>query len=107
MFRGCCVAGLATFLLLSAACSLRLKSVNPSSAVSHLQSIEEGVTTRVQLETMLGLPAASFEGGRVAVWNLDKKQQPGVLAAHKIRFQLIAVFDEREIVERHSLLRIR
>jgi hypothetical protein len=107
MLRGCCVAGLAAFLLLSVTCSLRLKSVNPSSAVSPLQSIEAGVTTRMHLETMLGLPAASFEGGRVAVWNLDKKQKPGVLAVDDVRFQLIAVFDERKIVERYSLLRIR
>ena len=99
--------GLGAFFLPSAACSLPLKSVNPSSAVSPLQGIEDGVTTRMHLETMLGSPAASFEGGRVAVWNLDKKQRPGVSKARDVRFQLIALFNDREVVERHSLLRIR
>lgn len=98
---------MAVLVLLSPACSLHLKSVDTSSAASPLQGIEDGVTTRTHLETTLGLPAASFEGGSVAVWNLDKRQRPGVLETRDIRFQLIAVFDERGIVERHSLLRIR
>ena len=107
MLRRCSIAGLAIFLLLSAACSPRLKNVKPSSAESALRTIEDGVTTRIQLETMLGPPAKTFEDGSVAVWNLDKDQQPGALAAVCVRFQLIALFNEREIVERHSLLRIR
>lgn len=107
MVRECCVVALAVLLLLSATCSLKLRSMDTSMGALPIQGIEDGVTTRTHLETSLGLPAASFEGGRVAVWSLDKRQRPGVLETRDIRFHLVAVFDERGIVERHSSLRIR
>ena len=94
-------------LLLAAACAPALKNVSPSPDEAMHRKVEDGVTTRAQLERLLGRPTATLVDGRVAAWNLDKKQRPGVRDPVDIKFQLIAVFDDKGVVERHSLLRIR
>lgn len=107
--RSCSVveALLPAVLLLTMACSPVLKSVAPTSAKSSIRTVQDGVTTRLELEEMFGKPGASFEGGRIVAWYLDKKHGAGVSTTVDLKFHLIVVLNERGIVERHSLLRVR
>lgn len=94
-------------LLLGAACSPHLKSANPYSRKSPLRSIEDKVSTRHQLESLLGSPTATFEGDRIAVWYLDKQQRTGVSDTADVRYHLVAEFNQQGVVRRHSLVKIR
>lgn len=94
-------------LLVASACAPALKNVSTSPDGAMHRKVEDGVTTRAELERRLGWPETTLVDGRVAAWNLDKKQRPWATDPVTIKFQLIAVFDDEGIVECHSLLRIR
>jgi hypothetical protein len=68
--------------------------------------IENGATTRARVLDQLGSPQAEFEHGRVLAYRLDEKRDL-VASFHQTAYSLILVFDERGILERHALVRVR
>ncbi len=62
--------------------------------VSALEAfLQDGVTRRDEVLSRLGIPHADFEDGRIIGYYLASRDE------------LIVVFDERGILERHSFLR--
>jgi len=84
--------------------------------------IEDGKTTKEEILLRFGLPSTQFQGERILSYRLRRVSSPritGVVARESdrsdprfatwyySRFNLILVFDERGLLKRHSLLRMR
>ena len=67
--------------------------------------ISDGATTRARVVDELGEPAAEFESGRVLAYRLDESMET-VKSLRNASFSLILVFDERDVLERHVLVRL-
>ena len=86
----------------------------------HLSFIRDGVTSREQALLQLGIPTGTFEGDRIMTWRLcynGEKLFP--IAAERApddprytmwrvpAYNLVLVFDARNIVQRHSFIEVR
>jgi len=76
-----------------------------------LAFLEDGRTTRDDVEAVLGAPSGRFESGRILTFRLDKNfevvRSTGSTVAHSHRYSLVLGFDDEGFLERHRLLRIR
>lgn len=101
---------LITFLSFAAACghhNVEVAVPNPDKETP-VSFLEDGQTTRSDIISRFGKLAASFEGGRILVFALDKKYTV-TPNEHKVRFHLTLVFNEQdeEILKKHNLVRIK
>jgi hypothetical protein len=109
-FHRCGILFLLAFISLTAACGhhdvgVAVPKPDEEKPVSFL---EDDQTTRSEVISRLGKLAASFEGGRILVFALDKEYNVAP-NDNKVRFHLTLVFDEHdeEILKKHSLVRIK
>ncbi len=101
---------LAALISLAAACghhNVEVAVPNPDKETP-ISFLEDGRTTRSEVISRLGKLAASFEGGRILVFALDKKYTV-TPNEDKVRFHLTLVFNEHDeqILSEHSLVRIK
>ncbi len=104
-------SGIALGLLLALAasgCAARKnRPVSPrSSAPSWLQSLTDGQSEKSSLVSRLGEPSSTFESGRILAYRLNKKYEV-IHGWAETRFNVILVFDENDVLERHRLVRVK
>lgn len=110
-----CICLSAVVLLVAAGigCHAHRCVVEDIAAVSEgrLTFLQDGRTTRDDVEAVLGAPSGRFEGGRILTFRLDKSYEvvtdTGVVVAPAYRYSLVLVFDSEGFLVRHRLLRIR
>jgi hypothetical protein len=86
----------------------------------HLSFVRDGVTSREEALLQLGIPSGQFEGERVMTWRLlyNGKSLYPVAAARSPEdprytvwtgpiYNLVLVFDVRNLLEKHSFLEVR
>jgi hypothetical protein len=73
-----------------------------------LSFIEDGHTTKEQVELKLGEPTAQCSSGKIIIYRLQGNTQSGYQI---VRFyhccSLILVFDEQDILKKHSFIKMR
>lgn len=77
-----------------------------------LAFIVDGQTPADDVYLRLGMPARTYEGGRIATWRLARDTAGLYLvAAHQegwlgVRYELVVEFSAERIVQRHSLVEV-
>ena len=94
--------------VLAAGCTVsKVRPVTgPKANPDSLAFLVDGETDRESMAGRLGEPSRVFESGRLVVYRLDKRMQ----VAHgwnATRFNLVLVFDERGVLQRHGLVRFK
>jgi hypothetical protein len=86
----------------------------------HLGFVRDGVTSREQALLQLGLPSGQFEGERIMTWRLcyngevlfpiaaeRAPDDPRYTMWRVPAYNLVLVFDARNLVQRHSFIEVR
>ncbi len=77
-----------------------------------LAFIIDGQTPASEVYLRLGMPARTFESGRIATWRLARDAGGlYVVAAHQegwlgVRFELVVELSEARLVQRHALVEV-
>lgn len=71
-----------------------------------LAFLAAGETDRDETVRRIGKPSRSYEDGRLVVYRLDKEMQ-ATSSWTEARFSLILVFDERDVLQRHGIVRVK
>jgi hypothetical protein len=77
-----------------------------------LSFLQDGVTTREEIYLQLAEPSATFEGGRILTYRLDEDGSGYVLSKRvgrgfTAKYSLVLAIDEKGVLRRHSLVRIK
>lgn len=113
------VLGLSSILLVGCA------SKTPPAKVAEIEQrylafVRDGVTSREQALLQLGLPTGQFEGERIMTWRLcyngetlfpiaaeRPPDDPRYTMWRVPAYNLVLVFDARNLVQRHSFIEVR
>jgi hypothetical protein len=121
MFWRSAAMGFLLILLLSGCAETRLQTVDDSILQQQLAPLEDGKTTKEDILLKFGIPSSQFEGERILTYRLRYNQKENrfeVVSAEVDRrdprfrewvqteYNLVLVFDEKHILQRHSMLRI-
>jgi hypothetical protein len=76
-----------------------------------LDFIVDGKTPASDVYLRLGMPARTFEGGRIATWRLARDAAGLYLVAAQggwlgVRYEFVVEFSEARLVQRHSLVEV-
>jgi hypothetical protein len=102
------VCFLSAFLLISCA-HQNVRMVDEGIQLKWLSLIEDGKTTKDEVLTQLGMPSRQFEGGRIMTYHMTFSEEKGfrVDAKRQFIYNLVLVFDKRNILEKHRLLKLK
>jgi len=121
MFWRSSVINLLLILLLSGCAETKLQTVDDSILQQQLALLEDGKTTKEDILIKFGIPSSQFEGERILTYRLrfnQKENRFEVVSVEVDRrdprfrewlqteYNLVLVFDEKHILQRHSMLRI-
>ena len=86
-------------LVTFSACAPSRGTLKGSESLSGLDTLIDGVTTKVQITNQLASPINSFEGGRILIfmWMQDYNKPCHV----------VTVFDENDVLQKHSVIEVR
>ena len=99
-----------------AGCAHKVQTVNwEIRQQKSLSFLKDGRTTKAEVFRRLGKMYAQFEEGSIVAYRLNDKYQVvgrsyasgGHLEWGTAEYSLVLVFDEYEIMQRHSLVRVR
>lgn len=109
-------------LLLASSCAeTKLHTVDDSMVQQQLGLLEDGKTTKQEILLKFGIPSAQFEGERIFTYRLryNKEEKRFEVASREVdrrdprfaqwgwtEYNLVLVFDEKHILQKHSMLRI-
>ncbi len=101
------VSCLSVFLL--AACVQHIKEVKEDIQLKRLPFIEDGTTTKDEVLTKLGTPSRQFEGGRILTYHMTFNEEKGfqVDSERQFMYNLVLIFDEHNILEKHRMLKLQ
>jgi hypothetical protein len=73
--------------------------------------IQDGVTTRQEVQTRLGDPGATYEGDRILTYRLARDEGGYFLLRNKsdwlgVCSNLVLVLDDHDVLRRHSLVQV-
>lgn len=99
----------ALLLLLLPACTTAIRPVNPGDVMAGPGELVDGEATRQQAEARFGEPQAVYEGGHVATYpvSLDRGRLTPQQPSDQYHYTLVLVFDSRDVLVRHSIVRLR
>ena len=121
MFRRSAAIGFFIILLISGCAETRLQTVDDATLQQQLALLEDGKTTKEDILLKFGIPSALFEGERILTYRLRYNQKENrfeVISVEVDRrdprfrewlqteYNLVLVFDEKHILQKHSMLRI-
>ncbi len=121
MFRRSAAIGLLIILLLSGCAETRLQTVDDATMQQQLALLEDGKTTKEGILLKFGIPSSQFEGERILTYRLRFNQKenrfevisrevdrkdPRFAEWIQTEYNLVLVFDEKHILQKHSMLRI-
>jgi outer membrane protein assembly factor BamE (lipoprotein component of BamABCDE complex) len=109
-------------LLLASGCAeTKLHTVDDFMVQQQLGLLEDGKTTKQEILLKFGIPSAQFEGERILTYRLRyiQDQNRFEVASREVdrrdprfaqwgwtEYNLVLVFDEKHILQKHSMLRI-
>jgi len=98
---------LSAFLL--AACVQYIAVVDESIQQKWLPFIEDGKTTKDDVLLKLGTPSRQFEDGMILTYHMTFTREEGfrVDSERQFIYNLVLVFDERNILQKHRMLKIQ
>jgi hypothetical protein len=106
----------AALLLVTAILAAGCATTPPPPALGQpdlLNFLQDGRTTRADTYLKLGPPGREFESGRIATWRLDRDAggyflvSSGKTGWRGARYELVVVFGEDGVAQRHSLVEVR
>jgi hypothetical protein len=120
----CAISWMMSVALGAAACGCAARSTPAQVADverSQLAFVRDGVTTREEVLLKLGVPSAQFEGERILTYRLGLNAKgalapmsPEVAAEDhryavwtRAAYNLVLVFDPRNVLQRHSFIEVR
>jgi hypothetical protein len=121
MFWRSAAIGFLIILLLSGCAETRLQTVDDATLQQQLALLEDGKTTKEDILLKFGIPSAHFEGERILTYRLRYNQKesrfevisvevdrrdPRFAEWMQTEYNLVLVFDEKHILQKHSMLRI-
>jgi hypothetical protein len=113
------------FSLLFVACAPTLQQVAPNEAKQKwLPFLENGKTTKEEVLLKLGIPSTQFQGERIFTYRLvtdgtelmpaprevvaTRLPTPGLMSGWSgSAYNLVVIFDERGVLQRHSLIKVK
>ena len=86
----------------------------PAADPRLLDFLQDGQTSKEAVLLKLGQPSALLEGGRILTFRLghEKKRgyflrEAGVTDWLSLRYSLVLVFDDQQVLRRHALVEVR
>lgn len=106
------VLGIVCVWLVSGCGRSTIRPVDDTKRKTWLASLEDGRTMRAEVEAQLGTHGQrSFQGGRIVTYQLVRQYDRFYAVPHEAatgaKYELVLVFDDRDVLVRHNLLRIR
>lgn len=118
------ITGLAAYVLLSllAGCATTSppaeKTAEKSAEKTFLEFLEDGKTTKQMVILKLGQPSATLEGERILTYRigrdehgysvLDRQTGAAVYSQwYGAKFSLVLIFDEHNVLKKHSMVLVR
>jgi outer membrane protein assembly factor BamE (lipoprotein component of BamABCDE complex) len=113
--------GLLVILLLSGCAETRLQTVDDAALQQQLALLEDGKTIKEEILLKFGIPSAQFEGEKILIYRLryNQKENRFELVSREVdrrdprfaewvqtEYNLVLVFDQEYILQKHSMLRI-
>lgn len=121
MLRRFAAIGFLILLVLSGCAETRLQTVDDSILQHQLSPLEDGKTTKQDILLKFGIPSSQFEGERIFTYRLRFNQNenrfevisrevdrrdPRFAEWMQTEYNLVLVFDEKHILQKHSMMRI-
>ena len=121
MFRRSAAIGFLIILLLSGCAETRLQTVDDATVQQQLALLEDGRTTKEDILLKFGIPSSQFEGEKILTYRLrfNQKENRFEVVSREVdrrdprftewiqtEYNLVLVFDEKHILQKHSMLRI-
>ena len=84
-------------------------TVDKNTQQQWLPFIENGKITKEEVLLKLGIPSSQFEGERILTYQMTFNEQEGfrVISRRAFEYNLVLVFDERNILQKHRLLKVK
>jgi hypothetical protein len=113
--------GFLIILLLLGCAETRLQTVDDATVQQQLALLDDGKTTKEDILLKFGIPSCQFEGEKILTYRLRYNQKDSrfeVISREVDRrdprfaewmwteYNLVLVFDEKNILQKHSVLRI-
>jgi len=113
--------GFMILLILSGCAETRLQTVDDATVQQQLVLLEDGRTTKEDILLKFGIPSSQFEGEKILTYRLRFNQKenrfevisrevdrrdPRFTEWVQTEYNLVLVFDEKHILQKHSMLRI-
>ena len=113
--------GLMILLAVSGCAETKLQTVDDSILQQQLSSLEDGKTSKQDILLKFGIPSSQFEGERILTYRLRfntnenrfevisrevDRRDPRFAEWVQTEYNLVLVFDEKHILQKHSMLRI-
>ncbi len=121
-FLGACIFYVFLAIFLAGCASVpTLKTADTDLEAKWLSFVKDNISTKQDILLKLGLPSAQFENEKILIYRLmlDEKdglvpvdrsfapQDPRISQWYQGQFNLVLVFDERNVLVRHSFLKVR
>ena len=121
MIRRSAAISFLIILLISGCAETRLQTVDDSILQQQLALLEDGKTTKQDILLKFGIPSSQFEGEKILTYRLRFNQKenrfevvsrevdrrdPRFAEWMQTEYNLVLVFDEKHILQKHSMLRI-
>ena len=121
MLRRITAMGFLILLLLSGCAETKLQTLDDSVLQQQLALLEDGKTTKQDILLKFGIPSCQFEGERILTYRLRFNQKenrfdvisrevdrldPRFAEWMQTEYNLVLVFDEKHVLQKHSMLRI-
>jgi len=113
--------GFLILLLLSGCAETKLQTLDDSVLQQQLALLEDGKTTKQDILLKFGIPSCQFEGERILTYRLRFNQKenrfdvisrevdrldPRFAEWMQTEYNLVLVFDDKHILQKHSMLRV-
>ena len=121
MLRRITAMGFLILLLLSGCAETKLQTLDDSVLQQQLALLEDGKTTKQDILLRFGIPSAQFEGERILTYRLRFNQKgnrfevisrevdrrdPRFAEWMQTEYNLVLVFDDKHVLQKHSMLRV-
>ena len=98
--------------LIISGCAANEHPIPPDESI--IEFLEDGVTTKKEAILKLGFPTGQFDGERILTYRLSYSKEHQWRVREKVvpydwravKYSLVLVFDDNNILEKHSLISI-
>ena len=89
-------------VFLAFSCAPKRQVIDPQLEGERFGYLQDGKTNRQEIIDRLGNPLHSYENGRIIIYPwIDMKSDVYV------KYDIVLIFNENDILERHSVVRVR